>query len=195
MNPVELAFLAIALAMDAFAVAVASGMVLATVGLRQTFRLSWHFGLFQALMPVIGWFLGQSVHAYIKDYDHWVAFALLTYIGVKMIRESFAEDELRHRVDPTRGWALVVLSVATSIDALAVGLSLSMLRLSIWFPALVIGLVAAVFTGIGLHLGRTVSRARRLGRVAEWGGGTVLIAIGGRILWTHLVASSGAGLG
>lgn len=186
MTAVELGFLAVALAMDAFAVALASGMVLATVDFRQTFRLSWHFGLFQALMPVIGWFLGQSVRAWIEDYDHWIAFALLTYIGVKMIREAFAADEQRCRMDPTRGWTLVMLSVATSIDALAVGLSLSMLRLSIWFPALVIGLVALVVTGAGLHLGRTVSRARRFGRIAESIGGTVLIGIGGRILWTHM---------
>ena len=194
MTPIELTFLASALAMDAFAVAIASGMAMATVGARQTFRMAWHFGLFQALMPVIGWFLGQSVRAYIENYDHWIAFVLLTYMGVKMIREAFAEEEVRQRVDPTRGWTLMVLSVATSIDALAVGLSLSMLRLSIWLPALVIGLVALVFTGVGLHLGRTASRARRLGRVAEWGGGAVLIAIGGRILWTHLVAAPGVGL-
>jgi len=186
MPPIELAFLAVALAMDAFAVAVASGMVLARVDFRRTFRLAWHFGLFQALMPVIGWFLGQSVRSYIEDYDHWIAFALLTYIGAKMIREAFAAEDQRSRVDPTRGWTLVMLSVATSIDALAVGLSLSMLRLSIWFPALVIGLVALAFTGAGLHLGRTVSRARRLGRIAELIGGVVLIGIGGRILWAHM---------
>lgn len=172
--------------MDAFAVAVASGMVLATVGWRQTFRLSWHFGLFQALMPVIGWFLGQSVRTWIEDYDHWIAFALLTYIGTKMIREAFAAPEERHAVDPTRGWTLVMLSVATSIDALAVGLSLSMLRLSVWMPALVIGLVALAFTAVGLHLGRTVSRARHVGRIAELIGGVVLLGIGGRILWTHI---------
>lgn len=185
MAPFELLALAVALAMDAFAVAVASGIVLKTVDLRQTFRLSWHFGLFQALMPVIGWFLGLSVRSYIEDYDHWVAFVLLGYIGIKMIREAFGDDECSEHRDPTRGMTLIMLSVATSIDALAVGLSLSMLGLSIWLPALVIGLVALLFTVIGLHLGRTVARARRIGRAAELLGGGVLIAIGLRILWEH----------
>ena len=185
MAPIELLALAVALAMDAFAVAVASGIVLKTVGLRQTFRLSWHFGLFQALMPVIGWVLGLSVRSYIEAYDHWVAFVLLGYIGIKMIREAFGDDESGRHRDPTRGMTLIILSVATSIDALAVGLSLSMLGLSIWVPALVIGLVALLFTGIGLHLGRTVARARCIGRAAELLGGGVLIAIGLRILWEH----------
>lgn len=185
MAPFELLALAVALAMDAFAVAVASGIVLKTVDLRQTFRLSWHFGLFQALMPVIGWFLGLSVRSHIEDYDHWVAFVLLGYIGIKMIREAFDDGESDKQRDPTRGMTLIMLSVATSIDALAVGLSLSMLGLSIWLPALVIGLVALLFTGIGLHLGRTVARARCIGRAAELLGGGVLIAIGIRILWEH----------
>ena len=185
MAPIELLALAVALAMDAFAVAVASGIVLKTVDLRQTFRLSWHFGLFQALMPVIGWFLGLSVRAHIEKYDHWVAFVLLGYIGIKLIREAFGDEENGNHRDPTRGMTLIILSVATSIDALAVGLSLSILGLSIWLPALVIGLVALLFTVIGLHLGRTMARARRIGRAAELLGGGVLIAIGLRILWEH----------
>lgn len=185
MPATEMILLAVALAMDAFAVAVASGIALKTVGFRQTFRLAWHFGLFQAMMPVIGWFLGTGVRTFIEDYDHWVAFVLLGYIGVKMIREAFAHDDGHHRVDPTKGLTLVVLSVATSVDALAVGLSLSMLGLSIWMPALVIGLVALFFTAAGLHLGRTAAQARRIGMVAELVGGSVLIGIGLRILWEH----------
>lgn len=187
MTPVDLVLLAVALAMDAFAVAVASGMILKHVGLRQTFRLAWHFGLFQALMPVIGWLLGHSVRSAIEAYDHWIAFVLLAYVGAKMIREAFSSEGTRQHADPTRGWTLVILSVATSIDALAVGLSLSMLGLSVWFPALVIGLVAMLFTAVGLHLGRTLGHARRVGRIAEIVGGVVLIGIGCRILWTHLI--------
>lgn len=185
MAPVELIAIAVALAMDAFAVAVASGIMLQTVTARQTFRLAWHFGLFQAMMPVIGWFLGLSVRSYIEAYDHWIAFALLGYIGVKMIREAFEKNSGDKRKDPTRGMTMVMLSVATSIDALAVGLSLSMLGLSIWFPALVIGIVALLFTGVGLHLGRTASQAKRVGKFAELLGGAVLIAIGAKILWEH----------
>ena len=190
MGVVEVLFLAVALAMDAFAVAVASGIALKTVSVRQTFRLAWHFGLFQAMMPVIGWFLGFGVRDAIAAYDHWVAFALLGYIGIKLIREAFSEDGRHARVDPTKGMTLIVLSVATSIDALAVGISLSMLRISIWMPALMIGIVALAFTAIGLHLGRTVARARRFGMVAELLGGAVLIGIGVRILWEHGVFSA-----
>ncbi|MBT3358450.1 MAG: manganese efflux pump [Rhodospirillales bacterium] len=185
MAPIELLAISVALAMDAFAVAVASGIVLKTVSARQTFRLAWHFGLFQAMMPVIGWFLGLSVRSYIEDYDHWIAFVLLGYIGIRMIREAFEENEAQDRKDPTKGMTMVVLSVATSIDALAVGLSLSMLGLSIWFPAAVIGVVALLFTGVGLHLGRSVAKAKSIGKFAELLGGGVLIAIGGKILWEH----------
>ncbi len=184
MGPAELIIIAVALAMDAFAVAVATGVTLKAVSPRQTFRLAWHFGLFQALMPILGWFLGLTVRQYIEAYDHWIAFALLGYIGINMIREAFDEDGGRQG-DPTKGMTLVVLSVATSIDALAVGLSLSMLGVSVWWPALVIGVVAAAFTTAGLHLGKTVARAERISRYSELVGGTVLICIGLKILWEH----------
>jgi putative Mn2+ efflux pump MntP len=176
--------IAVALAMDAFAVAVATGVALKAVSPRQTFRLAWHFGLFQALMPIIGWALGLTVREYIEAYDHWIAFALLGYIGVNMIREAFDHDSRRHG-DPTRGMTLVMLSVATSIDALAVGLSLSMLGVSVWWPALVIGVVALAFTAAGLHLGKTVARAERLSTCSELAGGVILIAIGLNILREH----------
>ncbi|MBL6946088.1 MAG: manganese efflux pump, partial [Rhodospirillales bacterium] len=110
---------------------------------------------------------------------------LLGYIGIKMIREAFEENDADGRKDPTKGMTMVMLSVATSIDALAVGLSLSMLGLSIWFPAVVIGVVALLFTGVGLHLGRSMATAKSIGKFAELLGGAVLIAIGGKILWEH----------
>ncbi len=177
---------AVALAMDAFAVAVASGISLKTVTGRQTFRLAWHFGLFQALMPVLGWLAGEAVTDFMRRFDHWAAFALLTFIGARMVVGAVTgKDDGRHRVDPTRGGTMVMLSVATSLDALAVGLSLSLLHVSIWWPALVIGLVAGAFTTAGLHLGRVLSRASRLGVVAECLGGLVLVAIGIDILIRH----------
>ncbi|SIN74992.1 manganese efflux pump MntP [Halodesulfovibrio marinisediminis] len=184
MGIIELVSISIALAMDAFAVAIATGVALKRVSSRQTFRLAWHFGLFQALMPIIGWYLGSTVRSSIEAYDHWIAFGLLGYIGFKMIRESFDKDE-ESQGDPTRGMTLVVLSVATSIDALAVGFSLSMLGLSIWWPALVIGVVALLFTAVGLHLGKSVSEAKGIGSYAELVGGIVLIGIGIKILWEH----------
>ena len=182
--------IAIALAMDAFAVAIATGVRLKRVSLRQFFRLAFHFGLFQAMMPVIGWAAGLTVRESIERYDHWIAFGLLTFVGVNMIREAFKMEEgAREKHDPTRGLTLVMLSVATSIDALAVGLTISMLRVAIWLPALVIGLVAGAFTVVGLHLGKAVGAAERLSPVAEGLGGVVLLAIGLKILIEHKALS------
>ena len=178
--------LAIALAMDAFAVASATGVRLKRVSLRQFFRLAWHFGLFQAMMPVVGWAAGLTVRARIESYDHWIAFGLLSFVGVNMMREAFKlEKDARKNPDPTRGLTLVMLSVATSIDALAVGLTISMLQVAIWFPALVIGMVAGAFTVAGLHLGKSVGSAERFSPVAEVLGGFVLLGIGVKILIEH----------
>lgn len=172
--------------MDAFAVSIATGVVLKDVSFRQTFRLSWHFGLFQAMMPVFGWAAGLSVRAYIEQYDHWVAFGLLAFVGGNMIRAAFQNDENNKELkDPTRGMTLVMLSVATSIDALAVGLSLSILNVSIWTPALVIGLVAGTFTIIGLQIGKRIGSLTRLRHYVEAMGGIVLMVIGIKILHEH----------
>ena len=120
MTGINILAIAIALAMDAFAVSIATGVSLKNVSLRQTFRLSWHFAPFQALMPVIGWGAGQRVHAIVDAYAHWLAFGLLTIIGVNMIREALKGDAgEKQKRDPTKGASLVMLSVATSIDALA----------------------------------------------------------------------------
>jgi len=182
--------IAIALAMDAFAVSIAAGLSLKTVSFRQTFRLSWHFGLFQALMPIIGWSAGYLVRNYIEHYDHWVAFGLLAFVGGHMLKEAFgAEDEKTKRKDPTRGLTMVMLSVAVSIDALAVGLSLAVLNVTIFLPALIIGIVALVTTVFGLHLGKKISEFSHLQMYAELVGGVVLIGIGIKILWEHDVFS------
>lgn len=184
MGNIELTTIAIALAMDAFAVAIATGVALKSVSPRQTFRLAWHFGLFQALMPIVGWYLGGTVRSYIEAYDHWIAFGLLGYIGYKMIKEAFDEEDTSQG-DPTKGMTLVMLSIATSIDALAVGLSLSMLGISVWWPSLIIGIVALAFTALGLHIGKTAAQAKSLSKYAELLGGTVLICIGLKILVEH----------
>jgi len=179
-------FLAVALAMDAFAVAIAAGVALKSVSARQTFRLAWHFGLFQAMMPVIGWSAGLTVRQHIEAYDHWVAFALLTFVAQGMLRAAFKNEADQPDVkDPTKGLTMVMLSLATSIDALAVGLSLSMINVSIWTPALIIGLVAGGFTWSGMHLGKAIGRVSRLSRWAELTGGVVLLAIGVNILREH----------
>ena len=176
--------LALGLAMDAFAVAIAVGAVLPKLSLRRVFRLSFHFGLFQFLMPILGWLAGLGVRQLIEAYDHWVAFGLLAFIGGKMIFESRRIIPKTSRSDQTRGWRLVALSVATSIDALAVGLGMAMLRVQIWLPSVIIGVVATSMTALGMELGRRLGR--RFGQHMELLGGLVLIGIGTRILLQHL---------
>jgi putative Mn2+ efflux pump MntP len=171
--------------MDAFAVAIATGLTLPSVTPRHTFRLAFHFGLFQFLMPVLGWFGGSQLATHIGGWDHWLAFVLLSFVGGKMLWEArHGEEEVRDRRDPTRGWSLVTLSVATSVDALAVGLSLAFLGESIWAPSAVIGIVAAALTTVGLEFGSRIGP--RWGKWAEILGGCVLLLIGARILAGHL---------
>lgn len=186
MELINTLFIAVALAMDAFAVSIAAGVALKSVSPRQTFRLAWHFGLFQAMMPVIGWGAGLTIRTYIEAYDHWIAFALLAFVAQGMLRSAIqGEREEESSKDPTRGMTMVMLSVATSIDALAVGLSLSMINVSIWTPALIIGIVAGAFTTVGMHLGKMIGSLPQLSRWAEITGGIVLLAIGLNILREH----------
>ena len=184
MDAITLIGLALALAMDAFAVALGTGAVLSRLTGRHLFRLGFHFGLFQALMPVIGWLAGQTIIQWVSAWDHWIAFSLLAIIGGRMIYEALSDEEKTEDRDPTRGLSLVMLSIATSIDALAVGFSLSVIGISIWMPSLVIGLVAGVLTIIGMLLGGRIGD--RWGARVEVFGGLVLIAIGIKILIEHL---------
>lgn len=180
--------IAAGLAMDAFAVAIATSVRLYPVTRRQVFRYSFHFGLFQAGMPVLGWLAGSTVAALVQAWDHWLAMALLGYVGGKMLKEAFAHDDDGGKPtrDPTRGWSLVITSVATSIDAFAVGLSFAWLQVSVWYPAAVIGGITALLTLLGMQVGARLGR--RFGRAMEVVGGLVLIAIGVRIVVEHLVA-------
>lgn len=178
--------IALGLAMDAFAVAIAASVTLGQITGRHVFRLSFHFGLFQALMPVVGWAAGLAVAPYIQQWDHWVAFGLLALIGGRAIFASLRGGEKtdgRLRSDPTRGVSLVALSVATSIDALAVGLSFSALGVDIVLPVLVIGVTAAAMTVLGMAIG--VRLGQRFGRVMELAGGLVLLGIGLKIVIEH----------
>jgi len=189
----ETAGIALGVAMDAFAVAIATSVVLRRVRPRQVFRLSFHFGLFQALMPVLGWLLGRGFARHIAPYDHWVAFALLVFIGGRALYEARngRKDQEREnpRSDPTRGANLVLLSVATSIDALAVGLAFSMLEMDIWIPVLIIGLITAGMTVLGMQIGAAVGL--RFSRRVEIAGGLILIAIGIKIVLDHLWLNGG----
>jgi len=177
--------MAVGLAMDAFAVAVGSTIAYRRISYRYIFRLGFHFGLFQAIMPIIGWYVGSSFHRYIHRWDHWIAFGLLTLIGLKAIREALSSgrNEIA-RSDPSRGLSLIFLSLATSMDALAVGISLAILNIEIWYPSIVIGVITAGLTVLGILL------AERIGAVFskkfEIAGGVVLLAIGIKILFDHM---------
>jgi putative Mn2+ efflux pump MntP len=175
--------LAFGLAMDAFAVSVAAGIQVTRLDRGHVLRLALSFGVFQFGMTVLGWLAGRGLSRWVENVDHWVAFGLLIAIGGKMLWESFRHSE-NPTQDPTRGWMLLTLSVATSVDALAVGLSLAFLEASIWVPSVVIGVVAALLSAVGALFGSRLGR--RFGVWAERFGGLVLIGIGLRILVTHL---------
>jgi len=182
---VEILIIAVGLAMDAFAVSVAGGAGGQLRHPRPALRLAFHLGLFQGLMPVIGWFLGSQALHLVGGFGRWVAFGLLVYIGVRMIGSGFRSNlrDDRQTTDPSRGWTLVALSVATSIDALAVGVSLAMLGVGIWQPSAVIGVVTAGMSLIGIAIGDRVGM--RWGSRVEFAGGILLVAIGIRILAGH----------
>ncbi len=179
--------IALALAMDTFAVSIGVAVGLKGLSTAQSFRLAFHFGLFQFLMNVAGWGAGENVVRLIGHYDHWIAFALLAVVGGKMIRESFERGkgaEKDYASDPTRGFSLVILAVATSIDSLAVGLSFGALHVPILYPAAVIGVVSLLVSTLGCRIGPLLGRLA--GKRAELGGGAVLILIGIKILIDHL---------
>jgi len=179
--------IAFGLAMDAFAVSLAVGLRLEICGFHPVFRLSFHFGLFQFMMPIIGWWGGLSLAGWARSIDHWIAFGLLVIIGGKMLYQALCNDgESKIGDDSTRGLSLVILSIATSIDALAVGVSMAMMRVSIWIPSIIIGLVAAGMTALGMVYGCRLGA--RFGRWMEILGAIILISIGIKILVEHLAA-------
>ena len=186
MNFIEVFLIALSMAMDAFAVCLSAGAQEQTSGPRPTFRLAFHFGLFQFLMPVLGWFAGATIERYIAAYDHWIAFGLLAFVGGRMVWSGFHPEEEEKKNDPSRGWTLVLLSIAVSIDALAVGFSLGIIGVTIWAPAVVIGIVTGLVSWLGLRLGNKLGE--KFGKRMEIAGGIVLILIGLRILLAHFLA-------
>ena len=180
----EIIIIAIGLSLDAFAVALGVGSVGRIKGHRGAFRLAFHFGLFQFMMPVLGWYTGIKIEPYVNKIDSWIVFFLLFYVGAKMIWESY-NTEVHLRKDPSKGKEMILLSVATSIDALVIGFSLAMLRISIWYPGFIIGIVTAVFSITGIYLGKVIGD--KIGKRMELIGGFVIIGIGVRILLLHLM--------
>ena len=181
--------LAVALSMDAFAVALASGCAIREVRLRQYVRVSVAFGFFQFFMPVLGWFLGQSVHHFIEAWDHWLAFVLLAWIGGNMLRSGIGglrqgEPVSCPQSDPTAGWNLLLLAVATSIDALAIGVTFAFLSVDIGPAVAFIGLTTFTLSTFGTWVGGVFGS--RFKSKAEFAGGAILVLMGLKILLEHL---------
>ena len=183
MGIISILFIAVGLAMDAFAVSIASGFKTRTLRLAYALKIAAFFGGFQALMPVIGWAAGLHFRNIITGVDHWIAFGLLSAVGVKMICESFKLKSHGQKISPLNISVLLILSVATSIDALAVGLSLSVLNVSIALPAVIIGAITFVLSFLGVFIGNRTGHFFE-GKI-EMAGGIILIAIGLKILIEH----------
>lgn len=187
MKTLEISLIALGLSMDAFAVAVASGATMKKLHIARAAKMGFFFGGFQALAPALGWLAGFRLKNYISGFDHWAAFGLLSLIGGKMIYESFKMKEEQNgagRSSPFDMGTLTMLSIATSIDALAVGFTFSMLMVPIAGPALIIGLVTFVISVFGVALGSKAGHFFE-NRVEAFGG-LILIAIGSKILLEHL---------
>jgi putative Mn2+ efflux pump MntP len=177
--------ISIGLAMDAFAVSLCVGTAGQVEDLRGKLRLAAHFGIFQSGMTALGWLVGSTIIKYVEKFDHWIAFALLLYIGFNLIRSGFNKDGKAFEQDPSTGKTLVILSVATSIDAFAVGLTIALIGVPVLFTISMIGLITLALSLVGLLAGCKLGTV--FGKRMEILGGLILIGIGVRIVATHLL--------
>lgn len=184
MNIYTTFMLALGLSLDCFAVSVTSGAKETSQKLINALKVAFSFGSFQAVMPLIGWFAGYKVKGFISSIDHWIAFVLLSTIGVKMIYESFKLEENKKDNNLTNNKTLFILSVATSIDALIIGISLALLEVNIAMPVIIIGITAFFVSLLGFLVGKKLTSIS--GSKIEIIGGLILIGIGLKILIEHL---------
>jgi putative Mn2+ efflux pump MntP len=186
MTLVTIIIIALGLSMDAFAVSIVSGAAYKQLKIKHALRIALFFGGFQAIMPVIGYLAGLSIKTYIATYDHWVAFGILSAVGGKMIYESFKIKNAEDSLNPSNIVVLLVLSIATSIDALAIGVTLSFLRVSLVTAVSIIGLVTFVLSYLGVFIGKRFGHFFE--NKIEAIGGLILIGIGIKILFEHLIS-------
>lgn len=184
MSLLTILLIAIGLSMDAFAVSITSGIAIKDLKIRNALKIALFFGLFQAIMPVIGWLSGITLRGFISGIDHWVAFALLSAIGVKMICESFQNEKKKKDSKPLDLRVLLLLSIATSIDAFAVGITLSLLSSSIIMPVVIIGCITFLLSFAGVFIGNMAGHFFE--KKMELAGGVTLILIGIKVLVDHL---------
>ena len=184
MDAATTVFLSLGLAADAFAVAISSGLAIKHMKVNKALKIALFFGGFQALMPVIGWLIGLSFSSWITPIDHWIAFGLLSFIGGKMIYESLQSEECEKKFNPLDTGTLITLSVATSIDALAVGIGFAVLKDSIALAVTAIGCITFFLAFAGVFIGHKCGNL--FANKIEILGGAILIFIGSRILFMHL---------
>jgi putative Mn2+ efflux pump MntP len=184
MGIVELMIIAIGVSMDALAVSICKGLSIKKISPKYMYRTAIWFGGFQALMPLIGYLVGIHFADFVTNVDHWIAFVLLALIGSNMIKESFSKEEVEANPDFSFK-TMFSMAVATSIDALAVGVSFAFLKVDIWSAILVIGVTTAAFSAAGVLVGNVFGA--RYKSKAELAGGVILIAMGLKILLTHII--------
>ena len=188
MTTLEICLLAVSLAMDCFSVSITSGIILRRVCMKVFLTIAFFFGLFQGIMPLIGWFGASHFYHLIEQFDHWIASGLLFFLGIRMIKESFNKEEEGHHFNPKRLLVILTLAVATSIDALAVGISFAFVGMNTWqdilFPIIIIGIVSFLFSILGCFIG--VYFGKRINLRAELWAGIILIGIGVKILMEHV---------
>jgi len=183
MDIIVIILIALGLSMDSFAVSVTNGLIINNLNIKKMFAISFSLAIFQALMPLLGWFAGIKTAKYIDNYDHWIAFILLSVIGIKMIYEGMLKKGEEEK-NNLKLLTLLTQSFATSIDAFAAGISFAMLEMSIIFPVVIIGIITLAASMTGLNIGKYWGN--KLGKTAEIAGGIVLLAIGTKILIEHL---------
>lgn len=183
MGAIEILLISIGLAMDAFAVSVCKGLAMKKMSWKKAIIIGLYFGIFQAVMPVIGYFLGTTFERFITNVDHWVAFILLVGIGINMVKEAF-DKESENRNDNVDVKTMLVLSIATSIDALAIGITFACLKIHIVMPVITIGLITFIISVIGVKIGNRCGD--KYEKKAEIMGGVILILLGIKILLEHL---------
>ena len=183
MDTLSIILIAIGLSMDSFAVSVTNGLTIRDLNVKRVLLISFSLAIFQAVMPLIGWFAGIGIEQYITEFDHWIAFVLLSFIGIKMIYEGLQKND-KEKDSELKILTLIGQSFATSIDAFAVGISFAFLNISIITPVFIIGFVTFIFSLIGLYLGKYFGK--KIGKSVEVFGGIVLLGIGFKILIEHL---------
>ncbi|MDD2799115.1 MAG: manganese efflux pump MntP family protein [Bacteroidales bacterium] len=185
MNIAEILFIALGLSMDSLAVSITCGVILKRFRIRHIFRIALFMGIFQGIMPLIGWMAGVSFQKSIVDYDHWIAFGLLFLIGSRMIWEGLtSKNDQNNRFDPTKAVTLLALAIATSIDALAVGISFAMLNIQVAEPVIIIGITTFLLSFLGASFSSKFGQ--KFNFKMEIVGGIILIGMGTKIVLEHL---------